>query len=283
MEVRDLWPAIFRDLGVLRNETALRLLERWEMSLYRSATRVVTVTDSFRDNIIGRGIPAEKVVTITNGADTDFWQPGKAAPQELRSRLGLTGKFVVLYIGAHGISHALSAQLRAAARLKSESNIHFVFVGEGAEKERLQNEARALGLGSVLFRDPVGREEVRDYYAMADLCLVPLRAIPLFDTFIPSKMFEIMSMERPLLASLRGEAARILTRSGAARIVAPEDDEAVAAAIGDLRNKPAELVGMGIAGRRFVESCYSRRMLARRYLELMAEACTGGQADRQAQ
>jgi glycosyltransferase involved in cell wall biosynthesis len=253
------------------------------MSLYRSATRVVTVTDSFRDNIIGRGIPAEKVVTITNGADTDFWQPGKAAPQELRSRLGLTGKFVVLYIGAHGISHALSAQLRAAARLKSESNIHFVFVGEGAEKERLQNEARALGLGSVLFRDPVGREEVRDYYAMADLCLVPLRAIPLFDTFIPSKMFEIMSMERPLLASLRGEAARILTRSGAARIVAPEDDEAVAAAIGDLRNKPAELVGMGIAGRRFVESCYSRRMLARRYLELMAEACTGGQADRQAQ
>ena len=275
MEVRDLWPAIFRDLGVIRNPVILAILEKWEKALYRSAARIVTVTDAFRDNLMARGVPPEKLITITNGADTDFWNPHSSSSESLKHSLGLEGKFVVLYIGAHGISQALECQLHAAARLQHIENIKFVFVGEGADKRGLESKAQELGLRNVQFHPACGRERVREYYRMADLCLVPLRAIPQFDAFIPSKMFEIMSMERPILASLTGEAAGILRRSGSASVVPPEDDEALASMIIELSSRPRLLAEMGVAGRNFVESKYSRRQLANRYLEVIRDATEG--------
>jgi glycosyltransferase involved in cell wall biosynthesis len=271
MEVRDLWPAIFRDLGVVRNRLVLNLLERWEMSLYKDASKIITVTESFRENLVARGVPEKKVATITNGADIDYWDPAKAHPEELRTRLGLGGKFVVLYIGAHGISQALGVYLRVAGKLASDERIQFVFVGDGAEKDGLTREAASLGLKNVRFLPPVGSSEVRDHYAMADLCLVPLRSIPLFESFIPSKMFEIMSMGRPIMGSLGGEAARILERSGGARVVAAEDDGAIAASIGELIQSSDVLGQMGEAGRWFVAEEYSRRRLSEKYLQILGE------------
>lgn len=271
MEVRDLWPAIFSDLGIIRNRGLIKLLEQWEMSLYRSADRIVTVTDSFKENIVKRGIPADKVVTITNGADTDYWQPDDRGARELRKSLGLEGAFVVLYIGAHGISQGLAAQLKAAARLKGDPRVKFVFVGEGADKEKLVAECARLQLGNVLFLDPVDKASVRKYYTMADVCLVPLRNIPLFDTFIPSKMFEIMSMGRPILASVAGEAAGILRRSRGAVVVGPEDDAAIADTVARLSRETDRLAALGRHGRDFVVQHYSRRALAQRYLQMLGE------------
>lgn len=272
MEVRDLWPAIFVDLGVVKNRAIIRVLELWEMNLYRSATRIVTVTEAFRENLVGRGIPAEKVVTITNGADTSFWRPTPDEGKALRQELGLQAAFVVLYIGAHGISQGLSAQLRAAARLSHLPQVRFLFVGEGADKEKLQAEAARLKLTNVQFLPAVGKDRVREFYALADLCSVPLRNIRLFDTFIPSKMFEIMSMERPILASLSGEAAEILQRSGAAIVVPPEDDAAIATSIGEMVSHPERLADLAARGPEFVRAHYARSILARRYIDVMQDA-----------
>ena len=271
MEVRDLWPAIFVELGVLKNRLAIDLLEKWEMSLYRRASRVVTVTDAFRDNIIARGIPEEKVVTITNGADVDFWKPAEK-PVGLMRSLDLEGRFVALYIGAHGISQALSRIIDSADLLKEEAGIRFLFVGEGAEKEQLQTRCREKGLENVIFLDPVDKATVKEYYALADVCLVPLRDIPLFDTFIPSKMFEIMAMGRPIVGSVRGEAAGILDRSGGAVVVGPEDSRGIARAVMDLYQDPAGAETMGHRARTFVERHYSRKVLAGRYLDVLAGA-----------
>jgi glycosyltransferase involved in cell wall biosynthesis len=271
MEVRDLWPAVMVELGVLRNRLMIGALERLEMSLYARATRVVTVTESFRRDLIGRGLPATKVFTIPNGADVDFWQPAEP-PAELRRRLGLEDRFVVLYIGAHGISHALSRLLESAEQLQEKAQIHFVFVGEGAEKERLVRRAREARLKNTLFLDPVAKETVREFYALADVCLVPLRDIPLFDTFIPSKMFEIMAMAKPIVGSLRGEAADILRRSGGAIVVEPEDSSAIAQAILRLYHQREQANEMGRRGREFVIEHYSRRSLAARYMNVMEEA-----------
>lgn len=271
MEVRDLWPAIFVGLGVLRNRTLIRLLEKWELSIYRRATGIVTVTESFRNHLIARGVPDSKVFTVLNGADVDFWRP--VEPEAgLRERLGLTSRFVVLYLGAHGISHALARILDAAQMLRDLSRIRFVFVGEGAEKDGLVRAADEAGLPNVRFLDPVDKEIVREYYGVADVCLVPLRAIPLFDTFIPSKMFEIMAMARPIVASVRGEAAEILRKSGGARVVEPEDSHAIAQEIRWFYDHPEEARAMGNHARAFVVENYSRRSLATRYLEILREA-----------
>ena len=77
MEVRDLWPACFVDLGVIRNQRIIRLLERWELSLYRRANHIVTVTSAFKDDLVRRSIPSKKITSIPNGADEEFWVPQK--------------------------------------------------------------------------------------------------------------------------------------------------------------------------------------------------------------
>jgi len=268
-EVRDLWPAVFVELGVLKNRWIIKALEAVEMFLYRRAAAVVTVTESFRENLVSRGIPRGKVSVITNGVDLEEFSPGDPDP-ELRRGLSLEGKFIVLYIGAHGISHALAAVLEAARRLRERRDILFLFVGEGAEKKGLMKRASDWGLENVRFLSGQPRERVQEFYRLADICLVPLRNIPLFDTFIPSKMFEIMACGKPIVASVRGEPRMILERSGAAAVVDPEGSGAIAEAVVSLQEDPSRRRDMGIRGRAFVEKYYQRRALAERYAAILA-------------
>jgi glycosyltransferase involved in cell wall biosynthesis len=274
MEVRDLWPAIFVELGILKNRFLINTCERLELFLYKRAVKVVTVTEAFRQNLIARGIPSEKIVTIPNGADTDYWKPDDAFPDNEKDP-EFRDKFIVLYVGAHGISHALNRILDVAKKVQGHPDIRFLFVGDGAEKPSLKKKASAMGLNNVSFIDPVDRDGVRRYYQMGDLCLVPLRNVTLFNAFIPSKMFEIMSMGKPMIASISGEAADIVKRSGGGVVVMPEDSEAIAAALLDLYRNPEKRRKMGIAGRVFVSSYYSRKFLASRYMDLLEEAITG--------
>lgn len=267
-EVRDLWPGIFVELGVLKNPTIIRLLEGLEMFLYRRAARVVVVTDSFKDILVARGLPASHVDVVTNGVDPEYYQPqSRDTPQ--RAAHGLGDACVVLYIGAHGISHALQAILRSAERLRDRDDIRFVFVGEGAEKKALVDKAAELGLTNVLFVPGQPKDTMPSWYATADVALVPLRDIALFETFIPSKMFEILACARPIVGSVRGEPRRILEASGGAVVVDPEDSAAIADAVRALADDPDRRDALGRAGRSFVMAHYDRRVLARRYAALL--------------
>jgi glycosyltransferase involved in cell wall biosynthesis len=268
-EVRDLWPAILSELGILRNRFLLGLLERMEMFLYRRSAAVVVVTDSFKEILESRGVPGAKIRVVPNGVDLSRFAPGPEDPA-LRAELGLAGKFTALYLGTHGISQGLDSVLRAAGELSADGDVAFVLVGEGAEKERLARAARERGLRSVRFVDGQPSERVAQFYRLADVCLVPLRDIALFSNFIPSKMFEIMACAKPIVASLRGEAAEILARSGAAEVVAPEDAPAIARAVAALKADPARARAMGESGRRFVEERYQRRALYAEYERLLA-------------
>jgi glycosyltransferase involved in cell wall biosynthesis len=274
-EVRDLWPGIFIELGVLQNRTMIRILEALEMFLYRRAARVVVVTHAFRDILVRRGLDAAHVVTITNGVDCDAFRPGPRDNQ-IRRDYDLAGRFVVLYIGAHGISQALSAVLTSARQLDDDPQVVFVFVGEGAEKRMLMEKAARSGLTNVRFVAGQPKELMAAWYAAADAVLVPLRNIPLFETFIPSKMFEIMACARPIVGSVRGEARAILERSGAAILVDPEDAAGIANAIRALRGDPSLGQRLGESGRRFVEAHYDRQILAREYLDLLAAVTAKG-------
>jgi len=266
-------------LGILKNHIIINMLECMELALYKLAVRVVTVTDSFRQNLISRGVPPSKIITIPNGADIAYWQPVKP-DAELKHKLGLEHKFVVLYIGAHGISHALGRILESAERLKPFSDIHFLFVGEGAEKSQLIRQAQRSRLENVTFLDPVDKERVKALYSIADVCLVPLRNITLFNSFIPSKMFEMMAMGRPIVASLSGESADIVNKSGSGIVVEPENAEAIAQAILHLFQNQEEVKAMGGRGRQFVCENYSRRIFALQYARVAEEAIQDFQANK---
>lgn len=275
MEVRDLWPAIFVELGVIRQRWLIRGLEALEMSLYRRSAAVVTVTSAFARDIVRRGIPERAVHVIPNGVDLRAFEPGPP-DKDLLARLGLDGRFVVLYCGAHGISQALGRILEVAEQLRDDARIRFLFVGEGAEKDALLARARERGLGNVLFHDGVPREGVSAFYRSADVCLVPLRDVPLFRSFIPSKIFEILACGRPLVTSLAGEAAEILEPSGAALIVPPEDVPAIAGAITRLAADAGLRSALASRGRPYVAAHYDRERLAQRYLEVLELAQASG-------
>jgi hypothetical protein len=272
LEVRDLWPEAFVGLGVMQRGRITRVLEELAQFLYRRSDRIVVVTDSFAERIAAQGIPASKITTITNGADIEWFAADVSeAATSLRHQLGLEHKFVVAYIGAHGVSHGLKSVLEAAARCSNE-RVAFLLVGDGGERAMLARYRVDNNLANVVMLPSQPAESIREYYALADVCLVPLRDIPLFEAFIPSKMFEMMAAGRPIIASLKGEAQRILERSGAALVIPPESPDALLDAIEVLERSPERREAMSAAGRRFADAHYSRRVLGERYAALLTEA-----------
>jgi colanic acid biosynthesis glycosyl transferase WcaI len=222
--------------------------------------------------LIRRGLAPASVAVVTNGVDTSRFVPDAPAGAATRAAHDLDGSFVVLYIGAHGISHALGAILEVARRFAPDAKVRFVFVGDGAEKQKLTARSAELGLRNVRFLPSQPRDAVSGWYNAADVVLVPLRNIPLFDTFIPSKMFEILACARPIVGSVRGEPRRILERSGGALLADPEDVDGIAAAIGRLKDDEALRAALGRAGRAFALAEYDRRVLAERYAAVLQRA-----------
>lgn len=279
VEIRDLWPAIFVELGVLTNRRAISALEAVELWSYRQADRVVVVSDGFRESLIGRGIDPTKVHTIRNGVDLDRFAPATTAdtgedPRDdgWRTRLGAGDTDVlVVYIGAHGISHGLPSVADAAALLADQPGIRFAFVGEGAARGQLVDHVAALGLTNVVLHPGVPRDDVPGILRAADICLVPLRDVPLFSTFIPSKIFEYLAAEKAVVGAVRGEPAEILRAAGAS-VVEPEDPAALASAIAALAHDPEGRRTRGRSGREFVAEHFDRRRLAAAYRDVLVAA-----------
>jgi len=215
VEVRDLWPAIFTELGVLTNRRLIQILERLELAAYAAADTVIVVSDGFRANLINRGVPSDKVHTIRNGVSPGEFDPDAPADAHLRARLGASSAdCLVLYAGTHGISQGLTSVTDAAARLVGEQ-IRFAFVGDGADKQRLQDRVADHALRNVTLLPGLPHYQVPALLAAADICLVSLRDVPLFSSFIPSKMFEYLAAGKPIVGALAGEAAQILLEAGA--------------------------------------------------------------------
>lgn len=267
-ELRDLWPESIKAVGAMSHSRAIAMLERIEWFLYRNAAHIVSVTESFRAHLMAGGIPAERITVITNGVDlTNFSPRGKDS--ELQSTLGLDGAFVAGYIGTHGLAHGLGTLLDVAAMLPQLADgrrLVLVLVGDGAEKRALQQRAAQENLGNVIFVDTVSKQDIVRYWSLLDACIVHLKRTPLFETVIPSKLFEAMGMGVPVVLGVAGEAASIVTREACGRVVEPESVGAIAAALSEIAMDPALAAGFRDAGlaaaRKYERSALAARMLA---------------------
>jgi glycosyltransferase involved in cell wall biosynthesis len=237
-ELRDLWPESIKAVGAMRDSLTLRLLERIELLLYRRAAGIVSVTHAFRTHLCRRGIEAEKIKVITNGVDLSRFVPQRRDPL-LTRQLGLEGKFVAGYVGTHGLAHGLETVLEAARIVKSwpdGGTYRFVLLGDGARKQALLDQAREMRLDNVVFLDSVPKDQVVRYWSLLDVSIIHLRKAELFESVIPSKLFECMALGIPVLHGVPGESAEIVEREGIGLVFESGDAQQLAAKLRMLRD-----------------------------------------------
>ena len=224
MEVRDLWPESIKTVGAMKDNAFIRYFEWEEIRCYKSAKRIVVVTDSFKRTLIQRGVEAEKIAVVKNGVNRTLFQP-MPKNEQLIERLGLKGKQVIGYIGTHGMAHKLDFILQCAKHLQGKNRWHFLFIGSGAEKERLLKMKEDEHIDNVTMLDSVPKEDVNQYISILDVALINLRKSALFCTVIPSKIFENAGMEIPIIMGVEGEAKEIVEKYGAGLCFEPENEK----------------------------------------------------------
>jgi len=273
LEIRDLWPESILAVGAIKNRFIIHLLEWLELFAYRQADRIVPVTDAFQRYIQGKGIPKEKITVIKNGADLTLYKP-VTGTNRLAESLGVQGKFVAAYLGTHGMAHHLETVLHAAQRLREYPDIVLVLAGDGAERQRLAALRDELGLDNVLMLDQQPKEQMPWLWALSDVSLILLKKSDLFKTVIPSKIFESMAMEKPIILGVEGESADIVRAADAGYCIEPENAEELADRLLQLRESEDLRGRFGRNGRIHVRAHYDRLVLARRFEELLRTTCS---------
>ncbi|MGC2172650.1 MAG: glycosyltransferase family 4 protein [Candidatus Sulfotelmatobacter sp.] len=274
-EVRDLWPESLAAVGMGDGNSLLhRALAKIAGFLYRHSDRVVVVAPSFEDYLVEHWhVPREKISVIENGVETQIFAPQPLAGEAgaaLRRELGAEGKFVVSYIGTMGMAHGLETIIAAAAQLRdANSEIVFLMLGEGAEKERIAFLARERGLNNLRFVDQQPRENIPAYIGASDACLVLLKKTDLFKTVIPTKMLEFMSCARPVILGVDGQARKILEEAGGGLVIEPENSDALVNAIRFLAANREIARALGQNGREYIVRNLSRRQTAENYIRML--------------
>lgn len=278
LEIRDIWPESIVTVGALEKTSLLvRVLEVLEKWMYRSANHIVTVGNGYRDNILSKVDVADRISVVTNGVDLDVFSPQEPS-ETFRKEHGLEDRFVCSYVGTIGMAHGLGVVVRAAKMLKSLGREDFVFclVGDGAHRERLETDVLESNLGEMIrFTGRLPKAEMPMVLASSDCLLIHLKKTDLFATVIPSKIFEAMAMERPLIMGVQGESADIVKDSGAGIGMESDNEQQLVDAVlklkddDDLRNR------LCVNGRKFVGQHFTRDSLAKKMLDVMEQVANG--------
>jgi len=270
--VQDIYPDVLERLGVLKNQRILNFIGGVEKIIYMKAARISVLSKGFKENIVHKGIPEEKITVIPVGVDTDFIKPLESN-NELRKKWDLENKFVVLYAGNIGFSQGLETIVQAAKLLSDHPDIVFVIVGDGSMKGQLQAMADESGLSSVKILPFQPTECVPLIYALADVCLVPLKRDIVVES-VPSKTYSIMASGRPFIATVdkRTEIGQLAEQTRSGIRVEPENAEELSKAIRKLQKDDQLRNEMGDKGRNYVMETCSRHTAAKQHLELILKA-----------
>lgn len=222
-ELRDMWPASITAVGAMRRSWIINILERLELFFYRQADLIISVTHSFKLELQSRGVAADKIKVVLNGVDLDKYSPSHEKDERLANKYGLKDKFVIGYIGTHGLAHALENVIEAAELIVKDDYIRILLVGGGADRLRLEKIVYDRCLKNIVMIPHQPKDEMPKVWSLCDISLVHLKNSSLFKTVIPSKIFESMAMGLPILMSMPiGEATNIVEKFEAGINVMPE-------------------------------------------------------------
>ncbi len=268
-EVRDLWPESAIDTGVLKNKLVIRLAYWVEGFIYKRAKLVNVLTPAFYNVLRDKkGIAENKLIQISNAADfslsEDLLRNFEREP--FRKEHGLDGRFVITYVGAHGVANHLEQLLDAGEALK-DTNVLFLLIGQGMEKERLMKMAVDRKVTNVRFLDSVPKADVFRYILASEMGASVLKRVDTFKTVYSNKTFDYMSCRKPILMAIDGVSRELVEAAGAGCYVEPENTAEYNRVIREYLSDPARLIREGESGYRFAKENFDREVLAKKYLE----------------
>lgn len=265
LDIQDIYPETLIALGILKNKIAIGLLEWLEKFFYRKAKAITAISDGFRQNFISKGANPLAVQVIPNWVDIDLFQlkDGK----DLRRKLNLDGKFVVMFLGTMGPAQGLENVIEAASILKNFADkIEFVFLGEGIEKEKLEGMVRKYGFSNFTFISSQPNCEIPKFLSLADACLVYLKKNNLYGITIPCKTYEYMAMGKPIIMGVKGEALRLIEEGKCGVGVEPESPEDLTRAILELYKHRDIAIEMGGNSREYAVANFNKEKVVSRYV-----------------
>jgi glycosyltransferase involved in cell wall biosynthesis len=270
--VADIWPESAVELGILKNKAFIRMARWLELFLYKKSWKIAAATEGIRDYMIQQGKAPWDVFLLPNGVNTDVFKP-LPKNKELLRESGLEGKVVFTYAGTMGYAQGLDSVLQAAALIKDEyPNVHFLFVGDGQEREKLIQLKEELRLDNVTFYGSVPVSKMPDIFSISDYSIVSLRNIDLFKGARPSKIFPAIATGTPVLYCGAGESAEILETYHCGRIAPPEQPEGIAAVIRELMQiSEEEYRTMSENGRKLAVEEYSWSRIVDDLLKQLSE------------
>ncbi len=256
-EIRDLWPDFAVQTGVLRSRLLISLSRALEHFLYRSADRMIVNSPGFIPHLVACGVPEAKVTLVANGVEPGAFRPEERG-EAVRKELGIADQFVVLYTGAFGLANDLGVLLESAERLKGFSNIVFLLVGDGKEKQNIARTIVEKRLANVRLVPAQPKSSIPQYLAAADVCVAILKAIPMFSTTYPNKVFDYMAAGRPTVLAIDGVIRQVIEAAQGGTFVCPGQPKAIAEAILKYSQDPEFRRRHGMNARRYVVANFAR-------------------------
>jgi glycosyltransferase involved in cell wall biosynthesis len=224
----------------------------------------------FIEHIKNRG--AKRIKLVPNGSDTTMFNPqDKGSNFRLEHQIGLEGKFVALYAGAHGMSNDLNTLLDAAYKLRGDPNIDIVLLGDGKDKSDLMSRAKGMELSNVHFLSPIPKTKMSQALAASNACIAILKPIPLYGTVYPNKVFDYMAAGRPVVLAIDGVIRDVVEKGRAGIFVAPGNADILADAIKQLALDPVLCAEMGSNGRKYIKKHFDRQHLANKLVAIIEE------------
>jgi len=274
IEVRDLWPAsIISVAGNGSKGISYRLLEMLELWLYRKSKRIVSLTNSFVSDMVSRGVPSDKIDIVLNGANLELFSPREKDPRIIEE-YGLSGRFVVGYLGTIGLAHGLSNVINAAKFLLNE-DVTFFFVGVGAAKQELQDMVTKGRLDNVVFAGRQEKEDMPAFLSACDVALIHLKNADVFKMVIPSKIFEAAAMGLPVIyVGPFGEGSQIVEAHGNGILVEPDAPEDLANVVRELSKQSGKVSDLAVRAEKMAP-LYSRKRQAEATLTSLRHAFEG--------
>lgn len=266
-EVRDLWPELPKEMGVIKNPVILGLMSLLEWASYRSAHRCIGLSPGIVEGIKKRGVPADKIAMVPNGCDLSIftqprepWRPKGVAQEDL----------MAIFTGTHGMANGLDAVLDVAMELQSRgrNDIKLVLVGQGKLKPQLEAKAQEMQLNNVVFHPPVNKQKLAGLMASADVGMQVLANIPAFYYGTsPNKFFDYISAGLPVINNYPGWLAGMIEDSQCGFAVAPENPQAFANALEQAADNLETLIKMGASARQLAENQFDRQLLADKWVQ----------------